>query len=171
MGKKIGLQKRSLDWWFFTLLPIILLLLIIPVIYSIFNNAHQILILLIQQLLFYSIILSSTDLGLKTKSRDPKNQIAHSLFIILFAPIVLICVYINQETIMELGNIKYLYLCVSMLTGFSSILLYKDNPESYLIGPGAITDTKEEGERKAQEIFESKKTKTKIKAKWGEDNE
>lgn len=160
-------QKRDLDWWFFTLLPIILTLLITPVIYSQIKSLIPILILLIQQLLNYSIILSSTDLGLRSKSNRKRRQIAPPFLIILISLITLVCTYIYFEQIVKSDWLKYISFTVSIIFAYLSILLYNNNPESYTLEPDVFIKAKEESEKKAQEIFESPKTESSIDAKWG----
>lgn len=161
-------QKRENDWWFFALLPIFLTLIITPIIYSQLKSIEQILMVVMQQFLNYSIILSSTDLGLRSKSHRAKSQINPPLVIIFITLIALVCTYIYYEQILTSYILKFGTLIVSIIFAYTSILLYNNNPDSYYPDSEILINKKEESERKAQEKFESPKAESTIKAKWGE---
>ena len=161
--------ERDLQWWGFTLLPILIIIPIVLVYNWKFRNANQILLLLLQQLSAYSIILSSTDLGLKFKSKDKLGPIFFPLIIIIFASILLTCVYMFQEDIINstvIAKIFFLILVICFVS--TSIGCYYKNPESFDISPKTFTTTKELQERQAKERFKSPKADTKVDIQWGE---
>lgn len=168
LKKFIEFQKRELDWWFFTLLPIILILSIGFFVYSTFGQLNEILILLSKQFLSYSVVLSSADLGLKSKIRgDTQYQISPPLLIIIIALMSLMYLYTNNEITKSFFWI-FFYLIVSVFFAYFSILLYNNDPYSSNIGPKIFTENKEKDEEEAKRLFESPKTESKLKVKWGE---
>lgn len=166
-------KERDFDWWIFTLLPLVLTLIITPVIYAQIKNLTPIFILLIQQLLNYSIILSSTDLGLRSKSNRKKRQIAPPFLIILIALITLVCTYIYFEQIIDSDGLIYLSFLISIIFAYLSILLYNNNPESYntdVFESEFFIKMKEQLEKKAEETFEAPKKESTLNVKWGDEN-
>ena len=163
-------EEREVDWWFFTLLPILLIICVSFVIFSVSKDFSEVVILATEQLLLYSIILSSADLGLKSRSKEKQLQIAHPFSLILFSFTTLVCFYINKKE-PDYLFIIYIYLFLSIIVAFVSIVLYNNNPESRNIGPGAITEAKGKNEDEADKKFKSKQAKTHLKVKWGEESE
>lgn len=164
LTKSIHFEKRNTDWWVFTLLPIIIIFSISVFIYATFEDIDKVIILLVQQLFFYSLILSSTDLSLRYRSKDKTSPISLSLLIVIFSAFALVYVYI-----FELNNVtRNFLLIVSLFAVYFSILRYNNNPESLDIDSSTFTEIKEDSERKAKETFEFPKTDTKMDVEWGE---
>lgn len=160
-------EKRTMDWWIYTLLPIVLSFCLSFIIYSISKNFVQILLMLVQQFLSYSIILSSTDMGI-TKGQDRHSRGCPWL-IVIFSLTVLVCVYINETVIISDIWAPWLYLLVSIVMVYFSILSYNTNPESSNLGPSSFSEQKNNVEEKAQREFESSdKPITHFNVKTGE---
>ena len=169
LKKLIMFQERELDWWLLTLFPIILMVVIGLFIFSTFGQKDEILIKLSQQLLSYSVVLSSTDLALKSKDRgDARYQISPNLLIIIISGMSLIYLYTNYDLIFKSNIRMNVYLSASIILAYFSIFLYNNNPNSSHINAETFTKAKEENENDAKKTFESPKIKSKLPVKWGE---
>ncbi|MCK4796160.1 MAG: hypothetical protein KAT05_02195 [Spirochaetes bacterium] len=148
-------QKRTVDWWIFTLLPIILIIIISILVFSSTQDLHKVLVLIIQQLLLCAIVLSSTDLGLRSKTGANSNlPIGYPLLIIFISLSALVYIYLMEDQLKTSICAVPISLVLSIAMSFFSIVLYNNNPESTNIGPQVFTKDKEEREQKAMHEFE-----------------
>jgi len=165
-------KEREADWWVYTLLPIILILFFAFLVFLKIGEKNEFFIMLIEQFLLYSIILSSTDVGLRSKSLEIKQRTAPPLLIIILAAIALTFFYTNKDVVINRLWIISIYFMGSLITSFLSILLYYKNPESSIFAPQKFTDQKARSEAQMEKEFKSPKRKTSIKKiKWGKNNE
>ena len=155
-------DKREMDWWFFTILPILLLFSTVVFVYYRENDYIGPFMVCIQQFLSFSIVLSSTDLIIKSKSKkalDKRVQISPMLFIILASYTVLIFTYVQYHMIIESyingeNNIIYTILIMTLVFTYISIVSYNKNPGTNFNGSDAITEEKRNSEERASESFQ-----------------
>lgn len=171
LKRMIPYRLKDLDAWTFLLLPIIVMLFFMPIVFLVNRSIEQISILLTQQLLIYSIIISTTDLGIKFKSSEDYN-ITPPLLLMLSSLISLACLYIAEYSIKTSISEIYQYLTVSIIITYFVILLASNNPEYSLIGPATFIKSKLNYEKKKEEEFKSKQTEDEFDGvKYGEKDE
>lgn len=146
-------REREIDWWIFTLLPIVLIIIVSILMFDSFGFVSAI-ILFAQQILAFSIVLSSTDLGLKSRDIDNKQSIGIPLLIIIISLTGLIYFYLFEARLIESDYKIIIGVSLSVLMSYFSILLYNNNPKSIEFSPRHYTEQKEEQETEATELFE-----------------
>lgn len=121
------IRKRTGDWWFFTFLPLIVFGIII---FWSFDQVGSIFLLFTQQLFFFSLILSSTEIGLRfrvTSYQEEENKfkvIWPSLLILIASALLLIGVYLREDIF---NKFSLLLFGVSILCTIGSIWLSNQN--------------------------------------------
>ena len=119
------IKKRTKDWWFFILLP--LLVFGVSNIFS-YSSGEELIFIVVQQLFFYSLVLSSTEIGIRNRANLNEEQIQFrdiwsSVGIVIFSALFLIGV--NQGDIFI--KWKYFFLIISIIFALGSILLSNQN--------------------------------------------
>jgi hypothetical protein len=163
-------ESRDFDWWCFTLLPVLIFIPISIFVFVKYSNLISVLLLITGQLLSYSTVLSSTDLGLRSKSNENKNhQIGRPFLLIIFLFGALLNLYLNLDSISESFQYVSFYLIFATITTYISIYLYNHNPDSSDFGLAKIAGAKKKSEDMAEKAFKSPKSESKIKdVKWGQ---
>jgi hypothetical protein len=123
--------KRSSNWWIFSILPFILFLSIILFLLLI-NKDLPSLTEWSQQFLYYSIILLSSEIGIRliqdTQKLDLKLKEAGGMLVCLIISVILLtALYSNAK--MELSK-EVLFLFASFSTALYSIRVSSQNPYS-----------------------------------------
>jgi len=166
--KLICFSERDFDWWTFALLPIVLTILICIIVFITSlkdNRLFYVILIFVQQLFSYAIVLSSTDIGLRSKSVGEKRQLVGLPLLVIFISLVsLVYIYIMEVQVLESLVILLVSLVLGVAMGYSSIWLYNNNPDSDSNKwAEKIIHEKEKQEENAKNEFEPKKSKRGIK--------
>jgi hypothetical protein len=123
-------NKRSPDWFFITLLPLGISAVLIYITLLRTEPILSAITLGVEQLLTFCIILSSTDLGLRSRLESSNGIPRMSPAIIVgIAVTLLITLFSFKETITKCKLI-YGYLLMAIILCYISLRMYDSNPRS-----------------------------------------
>lgn len=151
------IKKRTSDWWFFTLLPLMLFILIFFLVRA--DSKVSMLVLLTQQFYFYSVILSSTEIGLRFKlnqDMEEENKFKNSwqgIFILIFSSFLLGVSFFREDIF---NNYRYYFFITSLIFTIGSIWLTNQNEYS---GVGNF-NFREQRNKKTEEFSKRVKNST-----------
>ena len=139
----IKFQKRTTDWWILTILPLILIFVVALVSY--FNKGvYGALSVCIQQILTFSFVLSSTDLALRSrinKEDECSRLIPLIPLIVAFSAFIIYVALIDKILLEVQAEIIYgIFMIVTLMIGYFSILLYNNNPLSNPFKPDYVKE-------------------------------
>lgn len=146
-------KKRDSDWWISTLLPLIIISAL--AVFYFFTKGLGLnfaLSTLITETLIYSIVLSSTDLALRSRI-DKEDRMSRSapLIPLIFGVLTIAFYELSDPSTAVLPNLVVLTVW-AMILGYISLNLYNNNPESGEV-PDPVTQ-KEEQDKKDLKEFE-----------------
>lgn len=168
----VSFEKREFDWWVYTLLPIIIFFLNFPFILNSITDFKIICFMFAQLLISYSLILGSSDLFLKFKSKlENKPQIGYSFLLVLISFMLLAISYNYQNKLILNIYWSILYVMASLILTLFALISYNNNPDAqgiFGLDPNKVIKERVETEEKQLKDIESPKTGTKMGVKWGE---
>jgi len=150
------IKKRSGDWWFFILLPLFVFGIISFLLYI--DGKSNIILPLTQYIYFYSLILSSTEIGLRSVMKAKLGSEVEfkgawfGLLVLIISTILLMIIYFKEDIF---NAYPYMFFIISFFPLLGAI--WSSNQNEYSIIPN-FREKRQENE----ENF-SKKVETPVK--------
>lgn len=125
-----GFKDRSLDWWILTVLPLMIIGVLAVASYTVKGLLTFSLFLLIEETLIFAIVLSSTDLALRSRmdKNNRQSRIIPLVPLIIAMGLILVYVLIYKSTI-NIGS-NLVFVTITGVVTYFSVLSYNNNTES-----------------------------------------
>lgn len=152
------IERRSPDWWFFTLIPLFIFGIIIFLAYL--SGISDLSLLITQQLFFYSLILSSTEIGIRFRINQHEEEKMFKgcwsgFTILITSAILLPTTYLLEKLFNE--NV-ILFLIISSLCTLGSVWMSNKNKYSGIPDySGEKKETQENFSKKVESTTEEYK--------------
>lgn len=118
-------EGKDGNWWFLTLLPLMLFFAIALYISWNKKNFSTIIPLLVQQLILYTVIFSSTDLGLRIRYGKNDYSFWKNLSLMLPGSILLLWIYSDESA-------AWILFAPSIIMVYFSVWLANHNPYNWI---------------------------------------
>ena len=141
----LSLEDRGYDWWFFTLVPLMFSFIAAGILYFLGTPSLDVIIFLVEQIIVFSLILSTTDLGIRFKNKKANQEpIGKSLLQIFLGLFLLVVFYIHKPAFITKMSHLVLFSIIAVAFLASVVIYYNHNENA---SDKTSEDMKEDGDK------------------------